>query len=125
MDEAPVWLLAGRAAPPARCEALEDAGVKVLRIDEAGKGIDLRDGVSSLWREGVRSILCEGGGSLAGSLMADGLVQRLYLVVAPAVLGPEGVPALTAAIGDWRVVEARRLGSDGLLVLEPGPGSER
>lgn len=124
--ETPVRVVAGAGASPQATEALERAGVPVLRVDESGQGIDVREAVRSLWREGVRSILCEGGGRLAGSLLEAGLVRRIYLVVAPVVLGPGGVEAFPGGIGGgWRVVEAGSLGRDGLLVLEPDPGSGR
>lgn len=124
--EVPVRVIAGRGAPEAATNALEDAGVRVLRVDESGQGIDVREGVRSLWRQGVRSILCEGGGRLAGSLLEAGLVRRIYLIVAPVVLGREGVSAFPAGMGGgWQVIEARPLGRDGLLVLEPTSGSGR
>jgi riboflavin biosynthesis pyrimidine reductase len=44
---------------------------------------------------GIRSVFCEGGGRLASELIRQAAAQRLYLFVAPFVLGKEGVPAFT------------------------------
>jgi riboflavin biosynthesis pyrimidine reductase len=76
--------------------------------------------VIALWRAGVRTILCEGGGRLGGSLLAAGIVRRIYLVVAPGVMGEQGVPAFPDGLpGQWQIIATRPLGGDVLIVLEP------
>jgi len=39
---------------------------------------------------GVRSVLCEGGPTLFGALVADGLVDELFLTVSPVLAGAAG-----------------------------------
>jgi riboflavin biosynthesis pyrimidine reductase len=77
---------------------------------------------------GIESLLVEGGGRLAGSLLAAGCVDRFYHVETPCWLGDGGVPAFAgvpdAPIGAaprWRVVERLALGSDTLLVADASP----
>ncbi len=41
---------------------------------------------------GIRTLLCEGGPTLFGSLVADGLVDELFLTVAPVLVGGESNP---------------------------------
>lgn len=66
----------------------------------------------------------EGGGRLAASLLAGGFVRRQYLVYAPIVLGPGGVPGVGAGAEtdpgseDWLVVRREGLGPDSLIELE-------
>lgn len=48
---------------------------------------DLASGLASLRREGVRSLLCEGGPTLNRTLFADHLLDELFLTVAPVVAG--------------------------------------
>ena len=55
--------------------------------------LDLRAVLSRCRDLGLTSVLCEGGAELAGSLLRDGLVDRLYLLIAPHALGADGVPA--------------------------------
>lgn len=52
---------------------------------------DLPALLRSLSEEGVRAVLCEGGPTLHGSLQADGLVDELFLTIAPKLSGG-GVP---------------------------------
>jgi len=74
---------------------------------------------------GIDSLLIEGGGRLAGALLAAELVDRYYQIQSPLWLGREGRPASgQLASGEleaahrWDVVERRPLGADTLLVLD-------
>jgi diaminohydroxyphosphoribosylaminopyrimidine deaminase / 5-amino-6-(5-phosphoribosylamino)uracil reductase len=118
--EVPTLVVAGPAASPVRIAALEAAGVVVLRESS------LAGALQTLRNAGVGALLVEGGGRLAGALLAEDLVDRYYWVQTPLWLGAGGVPAVaglpTTALGDarrWRVAERRPLGDDDtLLVLD-------
>lgn len=106
----------------ARRADLEDAGVVVVRA------ANVAEGLASLLGMGVGSILIEGGGRLAGSLLAAGLVDRFYWIQSPLWLGESGIPAVAGYAGTslveaerWSVVERRALGQDTLLVTDRGP----
>lgn len=43
---------------------------------------------------GVRTLLCEGGPTLFGALVAEGLVDELYLTLAPKLVGGDSNPAI-------------------------------
>jgi diaminohydroxyphosphoribosylaminopyrimidine deaminase/5-amino-6-(5-phosphoribosylamino)uracil reductase len=122
--EVPSLLIAAPDAPSARVTVLERAGVEVVRVAGLAVGLEMLKG------RGVRSILIEGGGRLAGSLLSEGLVDRFYWIQAPTWLGDGGVPAFSGAAPHsvveaerWRVVERRALGEDTLLVMDCGPCS--
>jgi len=55
---------------------------------------EIDEGLRGLYDEGIRSILCEGGPTLATTLIERNLVDRFYWAIAPVLLGPGGVPAL-------------------------------
>jgi diaminohydroxyphosphoribosylaminopyrimidine deaminase/5-amino-6-(5-phosphoribosylamino)uracil reductase len=116
----PTTAIVAPDAAPSRLAPLERAGVRVLR---AGT---LTDAIGALRLEGVESMLVEGGGRLAGGLLASGLVDRYYWIQAPLWLGAAGVPAVaglpTTPLGEatrWRVTDRRPLGEDTVLVLDP------
>ena len=104
----------------------------VVVVPEADAGLDLAALMDVLQERGVTSVLCEGGGVLAASLLREGLVDRLYLFVAPVVIGERGVPAFpTGQTGSrapeavrfegWKsVTDPSRFGNDTLIVLDRG-----
>ncbi len=89
----------GEAARPAYADALHAAGGRLLRLPERDGHLDLDALLAHLGREGGRegrplqSLLVEAGPGLATALLRQDLVDRLFLFVAPKLLG-SGVPAL-------------------------------
>ena len=77
------------------------ASVAYLRAPAAAEGrwLELAPLLGRLGDEhGVRSILCEGGPTLNSSLIAEGLVDELFLTLAPKVVG--GTPEATIVSGE-------------------------
>lgn len=74
-------------------DALSRRGGRVFRVDADDGGLNLMQALDMLGREGgpggrpLQSVLVEGGAALAASLLAGDLVDRLYLFLAPKVLG--------------------------------------
>jgi riboflavin-specific deaminase-like protein len=68
------------------------APVEVAWLERAAPGTALAD----LRARGVRALLCEGGPTLLGALLADALVDELFLTVAPVLTGDEDEPAIVA-----------------------------
>ena len=72
--------------------------VRAAREDASVGGVDLAAALGTLRAEhGVRSILCEGGPTLNAELLRAGLVDELFLSVAPKLVG--GAGALTIVAG--------------------------
>jgi diaminohydroxyphosphoribosylaminopyrimidine deaminase/5-amino-6-(5-phosphoribosylamino)uracil reductase len=97
---------------------LEARGAELIEVGTGG----LHAGLEALAGRGILDVLCEGGPGLAGSLLADGLIDRLRLFVAPLIVGrgaPDlfAAPAVEAVAEAWhlRDVEWRRVRDDFLL----------
>ena len=123
LPEAQVHLFCGPGAPRDRTGPLRDAGVRIHRVPAGRKGLELGAVLRVCWEEGITSILCEGGGRLAGSLLETDRVDRLYLYLAPRFLGPEAVPAFPFQArppGARRIVTVDALGRDAVVVLDRG-----
>ena len=131
VEEAPVWVFCGEGVDETRLEELERAGVSVHPVPSEDGALDLRAVVSVAADLGVTSILCEGGGRTVDGLMEAGLIDRLYLFVAPVVVGDVGVPAFPrswtgsgAPVGGraghgWRpITSPSRFGDDILAIWD-------
>ncbi len=117
--ERPTCVVAGPLLSSERADAIEAVGARLIRSSS------LRQGMAELKRQGVGSIVVEGGGQLAGALLGEGLVDRYYWIQSPVWLGEGGVPAVAGLPGTelataerWTVVERRALGADTLLVAD-------
>lgn len=109
-----------------KAEALRKRGVEVLVLGESHGRVDLQELLLSLGRREVARLLVEGGPTLVASLLDKGLADRLFLFVAPRVLGDaearswaEGreVTDLDGSLPlRWKKV--RRVGEDLLLVAD-------
>ena len=86
---------------------------------------DLPSVLRSLFDEGVRSVLVEGGPTLASAFLAEGLADEVLVYLAPTLIGGP-VTALgdlgVTSIGEQRrlrITAMERLGDDLLLVARP------
>ncbi|HEX6782555.1 MAG TPA: dihydrofolate reductase family protein [Solirubrobacterales bacterium] len=59
----------------------------VVVESQGGERTDPRELLGSLRGEGVRAVMCEGGPTLHASLQAAGLVDELFLTIAPKLSG--------------------------------------
>jgi len=103
----PLWLAHGADADPALHAAWEGIGARLLPCAVSGGQLDLTSVLSSLAEAGLTRVFCEGGGSLAASLLAADLVDELVGFTAGVTIGAEGLPAI-GALGFARLSEAPR-----------------
>ncbi len=109
-----------RRADLEKVAALGERAVIVIAGDET---VDLAALLAELYRQGVRRLMVEGGGTLIWALFERGLVDELQTFVGNIVIGGKDAP--TPADGDGftrevdftrlRIVETERL-DDGLLI---------
>ena len=120
--DAPLWVFVGAAADQARLETLRKAGARIFAPSTEEERLPLKQVLDTLWQNDIRSIFCEGGATLAAAMLSKDLVQRLYLFVAPRLLGPDGVSAFPFESAPrrqrWRTARIAQLGNDALLMLD-------
>ena len=116
--KAPVWVIAtARAARNSR-EALEAHGVEVLEADT------LPAALHAVRERGIGSMMVEGGGRLASTLLAGDHVDRLSLFYAPLILGQGALDPFSGIPGGpleharrWRHLGSTTFGADTLITL--------
>lgn len=119
LDQSPLFVFGRERASPARHAILEAAGARVAQAPAAGEGLDVAAVLARLGEMGCASVLVEGGGRLAASLIAADVVDRLEWFRAPLALGAAGRPAIAdldyAGLDQaprWRRLALRELGPD-------------
>jgi diaminohydroxyphosphoribosylaminopyrimidine deaminase/5-amino-6-(5-phosphoribosylamino)uracil reductase len=122
-SQAPTWIFCAREAPVAAEEALVGSGGVVHRVgtDKEGR-LDCREIMTRLGRAGITSVLAEGGAAVHASLLRAGLVDEVFLFMAPLFIGSQGSPLIA---GDFlhplhrfprlTDVNVRQLGDDLLI----------
>jgi len=92
-------------------------------IQREGRFLSWPRVLEELDRRKIRSVLVEGGGRVAGSLISQGLVDRMRLFYSPMFIGADGLPGIgeldTPVLADafrFRITGTRRL--DGDLLVE-------
>ncbi|MFE9844137.1 bifunctional diaminohydroxyphosphoribosylaminopyrimidine deaminase/5-amino-6-(5-phosphoribosylamino)uracil reductase RibD [Streptomyces goshikiensis] len=111
-------------AAPTLIAVAEDAdtghlpGVDLVRLPADANGISVHALLAELHRRGVRSVLLEGGPTLAGAFVAAGAVDKVVGYLAPVLLGAgrtalgdAGIDTITDALR-LRITETVRIGPD-------------
>lgn len=109
----PILILTTAAAPAETLRAWEQAGAEAivcptLDLPEPASGprVDLTAGLRLLAERGVRTVLCEGGAELAGSLFAAGLIDELAAFIAPKLIGGRTAPGPLGGVGLPQMAQA-------------------
>lgn len=103
-----VWLLHGADAPAQAREAWAKTGALLIETALHDGQIDPVAALQALAARGLTRVFCEGGGTLAASLIRAGLVDDLALFTAGALIGADGRAAL-APLGLSALKDAPRL----------------
>jgi riboflavin biosynthesis pyrimidine reductase len=122
-EKAPVFIVSGSGRVDPQSHAAQTSTV----VTAGAPRLDLTELIASLRGQGHRRILTEGGPRLMGGLLEAGLVDELFLSVAPVIAGRDGPDRRGLAEGAkllperderWRLLTAHR--ADDMLFLRYG-----
>ncbi len=119
-DAAPTLLVTGEDA-----DTRHLPGVELLRLPLHDGRIAVHDLLAQLYARGVRSVLLEGGPTLAGAFLEAGAVDRVIGYLAPALLGSGPTALADAGITNIAhavrldITEAVRVGTDLRITAVP------
>ncbi|MFF3555089.1 bifunctional diaminohydroxyphosphoribosylaminopyrimidine deaminase/5-amino-6-(5-phosphoribosylamino)uracil reductase RibD [Streptomyces tsukubensis] len=102
---APTLVAVGTGADPGPVPGAEF--VELPPAEDGGPGLSVRALLAELYGRGVRSVLLEGGPTLAGAFVAAGAVDRVVGYLAPVLLGAG--PAALGGAGIGTIADALRL----------------
>jgi 2,5-diamino-6-(ribosylamino)-4(3H)-pyrimidinone 5'-phosphate reductase len=104
-DRAPTVVAVSEEAPDERVDELREQAT-VVRTEGNDGRVDLRALTRELEGRGVERLMVEGGGETIYSFLRDGLVDELYVYVAPVFVGGTEAPTLVDGDGFVEYVEA-------------------
>lgn len=87
-----VLIAGGMDAPFKKKALLEKKGAKVILLPRKNGRIALVHLMKYLARINIMSVLCEGGGELAASLLKDKLVDEVFFFISPRIIGGKTSP---------------------------------
>lgn len=107
---------------PEQITVLSKLGAEVHVLGE--KRVNLTLALETLYTLGVRRLMVEGGGSLNFEMLREGLVDELYMYLAPKIFGGQTAPSLAAGEGlvesaalNLKLVDAQVLDEDGGVLI--------
>lgn len=103
-------IITSEAAPRERVAAAAEVADVITSGDPL---IDLPAALGQLRERGVEIVTCEGGPSLNGSLLSDGLIDELCLSLTPAFVGGTSPRAVGGGTEDLRPLRLERVLEEG------------
>ena len=88
---------------------LEKKGVEVVVIPVPSGPLEVSDVLTRLGGRGIASLLVEGGSRLLTTMIEEKLADKLFLTVAPRLIGGEGAPSFLEGKGVRLVKKSLRL----------------
>lgn len=109
-DAAPTLIATTDRTPQSRIQAWQQAGaeVSVLDADPTG-GTSVAQLMAMLGKRDLRSVLVEGGPTLAWSFAREGMIDKVVLYLAPLLIGGAGAPSVLMGDGFAPIVDAQKL----------------
>ena len=93
-QEAPTWLIYPEGRPIVQADLLKEKNVQLVPMKEKDGKIEISALLEFLYQEGIQSLFVEGGPAVHTSFLESGNVQRLYLFVAPKLIGGGHAPGI-------------------------------
>ncbi len=112
---------------PQKCRALQKKGVEIVVLPSKEGRVDLVALLKKLAGQELTSVLVEGGGTLNYSLLEQSLIDKLFVFIAPLIIGGKESPTAFTGSGiaalkqAWSVeeVELKQFDRDLLLIGYP------
>jgi len=116
-----------RFAQAAALRKLEEAGARILLLEQKDGLVDLGSLFRGLAGMGMINLLLEGGGEIAAAALDARLVDKVIVFIAPKILGGRSAKTPVEGAGVDRVAQAlelsdvktRRSGSDIVVIARP------
>ena len=88
---APTWVFHSENAPLSKIDNFQKQGIRLFPVKQKKDGLHLLEILKVLGREGICSVMVEGGAKLHGAFLTEQLFDYAHLFYAPLFAGDKGV----------------------------------
>lgn len=117
IEQNPTAMVTTKEADPEKVEQLRSKWVEVLVLPQKRKQVSIRRCLQELGNMGITSVLVEGGSELNASFLREGLVNQVYLYMAPTLLGGSNAKGLIGGLSPKRLAEKNTVSNLHIQVL--------
>jgi len=133
VGEQPTILCTTTQAPTQKIQLLRERGIQVWVLPVHAGMVSLKACLSRLGKEGLTSVLIEGGSTVNASALQQGLVNQVRLYMAPMLLGGQDAKGLIGGVSPkkldraWSLADCqlKKLGNDWLVTGTIEAGRKR
>ncbi|MDR1615970.1 MAG: bifunctional diaminohydroxyphosphoribosylaminopyrimidine deaminase/5-amino-6-(5-phosphoribosylamino)uracil reductase RibD [Syntrophomonadaceae bacterium] len=102
----PTYIICAEGQSQKRMHDLEQLGIKIIECRGDESNLSLTTALAELAKQGIISILLEGGAALNASMLEQRLVDKVHWFIAPKIMGGKGAFSPVAGIGATSVSRA-------------------
>ncbi|WP_085993588.1 bifunctional diaminohydroxyphosphoribosylaminopyrimidine deaminase/5-amino-6-(5-phosphoribosylamino)uracil reductase RibD [Oceanobacillus senegalensis] len=106
--KAETWIFTSKNHDKAKRERLEELGIRIF-ITESESTVNPVEVVDLLGKNGVSSLIIEGGGNINASFLQHNLVDKVILYIAPKLVGGKDAPTFLEGTGIEQMKDAVEL----------------
>lgn len=102
-----------------KCNNFFSDNVKIIKSKKDAEGhVDLNGLLKTLYKEGIKTLMVEGGSTVIWNFLKERLVDKLYIYVGPMIVGGKNTPTMTGGLGikdecgkiKLKIIETKKLG---------------
>ena len=71
-------------------------GVQIIELDKINNKLNLIEGLNDLSKKGFNKVLVEGGSKISASLMANSLIDKVFLYRSGIFIGGDGLSGIAS-----------------------------
>ncbi|MDT7043794.1 bifunctional diaminohydroxyphosphoribosylaminopyrimidine deaminase/5-amino-6-(5-phosphoribosylamino)uracil reductase RibD [Candidatus Nitronereus thalassa] len=105
IETSPTAIATTSQASHKKMEQLRSKWVEVLVVPQKAKRVSIRRCLQELGNMGITSLMVEGGSELNASFLREGLVNRVFLYMAPTLLGGQNSKGLVGGLSPKHLVQ--------------------
>ena len=109
-EKYPTWVFTGDDSRADKEAKLKSMGIDVIRVpkDENGR-VSLKPVCDELYKRGIMDVIIEGGGEVNGSLLKEGLIDKIFFFYGSILIGGKGAFNLIGGKGIDFLKDAYRI----------------